>query len=39
MNEMAAESNSTTFFPLPLDLLSVFMDKRTPPSGETDKKA
>lgn len=26
MNEMAAEGNSTTFFPLPLDLLRVFMD-------------
>ncbi len=26
MNEMAAESNSTTFFPLPLDLLRVFME-------------
>jgi hypothetical protein len=26
MNEMAAEGNSTTFFPLPIDLLRVFMD-------------
>ena len=37
MNEMAAESNSTTFFPLPLDLLRVFMDKRIPSSGDREK--
>jgi regulator of protease activity HflC (stomatin/prohibitin superfamily) len=36
MNEMAAESNSTTFFPLPLDLIKIFLDQRTLPSSGPD---
>ena len=38
MNEMAAESNSTTFFPLPLDMLRVFMDGPVKGKDESDKE-
>jgi hypothetical protein len=27
LTEVAAESNSTTLFPIPIDLISVFMEK------------
>jgi regulator of protease activity HflC (stomatin/prohibitin superfamily) len=27
MNEMATESNSTTFFPIPIELFKIFTDK------------
>jgi regulator of protease activity HflC (stomatin/prohibitin superfamily) len=32
MNEIASEHNTTTFFPLPIDLISAFLQKDTSPS-------
>jgi regulator of protease activity HflC (stomatin/prohibitin superfamily) len=33
VNEIASENNSTTIFPIPIDLFRVFMEKMAPPAA------
>jgi regulator of protease activity HflC (stomatin/prohibitin superfamily) len=35
--EIASEKNSTVIFPIPIDLISMFLNRGTPPSGKTTK--
>jgi hypothetical protein len=34
VNEIASENNSTTIFPIPIDLFRAFMERMTPPERD-----
>jgi regulator of protease activity HflC (stomatin/prohibitin superfamily) len=36
VNEIASENNSTTIFPIPIDLFRAFMERMTPPPADAD---
>ena len=39
LTEVAAENNSTTIFPIPIDLFKGFMERLAPPAGDSGSRA